>query len=137
MKYITHYPSYWEANERQLDLMAVDIEAMVFYVPTGPDQVLLGRLPIYALFVPEESVEKAIDLIRLVPDENHICLYGCPDCRSNNVVEQTIEQGFGTGPISLPLTLGIVVFSKVLKMRRSGRKYTCKDCGRTYRKKPN
>ena len=136
MKYVGHYPSYGEANERQLDLMAAEIEALVFYVPTGMDQVYLGRLPIYALFVPEESAEAAREVLRLIPDENHRCLYGCPHCGSRDVVERLLDEGFGTGWFSLPLTFGVVAFSRMIELRVRGRRYVCRACGAVYRKKP-
>ena len=91
---------------------------------------------IYALFVPEESAEAAREVLRLIPDENHRCLYGCPHCGSRDVVERLLDEGFGTGWFSLPLTFGVVAFSRMIELRVRGRRYVCRACGAVYRKKP-
>lgn len=136
MKCIATYPLYEEAEERQLDMLAAEIDALVEYVPTGWDQVYFGTLPIYALLVPEEFADRALELIRLIPDENHKCLYRCPRCESDNIKEESLDQGFGLEPFSFALTLGSVAIARMIVARVYGRKYRCRSCGTVYRKKP-
>jgi predicted RNA-binding Zn-ribbon protein involved in translation (DUF1610 family) len=136
MKCLLICSCYEEANQRQLDLLAENIDAVVSYIPTGADQVYMGRLPIYALMVEEDRLDDAINLFYLPPDENHICLFACPHCSSARVSETSIDSGFGSGIFSALLTLGLVAMGKLIMLRRVGRKYTCHDCGREYRKRP-
>ena len=136
MKCVATYPSYEEANERQLDLLAAEVDSLVEYVPTGFDQVYYGANPIYALTVSDDQVDQAIEIIRLIPDEHHLCLYRCPNCQSHHIKELRLDEGFGTGWLSLPMTLGIVAAVRWLRVRRLGRKYLCCDCGTEYRKAP-
>ena len=136
MKCLATYPSYQEANERQLDLLAADIDAMVQYVPTGFDQVYWGSLPIYALVVPPEQIDDAFEVIRLIADEDHRCLFRCPKCDSNDVRERRLDEGFGSGPFSFTLTLGLVAIARMLIMMRLGRKFECLSCHAVYRKSP-
>src|SRR5688572_13646833 len=121
MKCIATYPSYQEANERQLDILAADIDARVEYVPNGVEQVYLGANPIYALWVSRERAVEAFEIIRLLADENHLSIFRCPKCESNDVKERSLGEGFGTGPFSLALTLGIVAIARMLIMRMLGR----------------
>jgi hypothetical protein len=135
MKCVVTYPSYEEANNRQLELLAEDIDALVSYVPTGWDQAYLGRNPIYALMVAEEQIDEAIDIIRLVADESHRHFYRCPKCGSGDVKECALDEGFGVGPFSLLFTLGLVAIGKTLMLRWRGRKFECRACHAVYRKK--
>lgn len=135
MKCIATYPAYELANDRQIDLIAAEIEATVWYVPTGMDQVYLGALPIYALLVPPEEFDQAIEIVRLVPDDNHRCLYGCPDCTSDRVNEMNPQDSF-LGQCMMVSTLGMTAFISMLVIRAKGRVYLCRDCGSRYRKKP-
>jgi hypothetical protein len=136
MKCIATFPSYEEANERQLEILAADIDALVRYVPTGWNQAYFGTLPIYALLVPEEFSDQASELIQLSADEQHKCLYRCPKCDSNDTKEKSLEEGFGLGPFSFALTLGSVAITRMIIVRAYGRKYRCESCGAEYRKKP-
>ena len=51
--YRSHSVSITAKFSRPVDV-AAGIEALVWYVPTGMDQVYLGTLPVYALMVPAE-----------------------------------------------------------------------------------
>ncbi|HWA25839.1 MAG TPA: hypothetical protein VG734_09270 [Lacunisphaera sp.] len=135
MKCIATFPAYELANSRQLDLLAANIDAVVWYVPTGPDQVYLGRLPIYALLVSSEQVEEAFELIRLVAEEDHRCLYGCPACGSSAVIE--LSQGAGVSFwLLMCVTFALPGLVTMLSMRARGRSYECLSCGTGYRLKP-
>jgi hypothetical protein len=136
MKCIATYPAYDLANDRQIDLIAAEIEATVWYVPTGMEQVYLGALPIYALLVPPEKAEQAIEIIKLIPDENHQCLYGCPNCASDKVSEKSLEDSFLTSGLAMASSLGMTAFISMLVIRAKGRVHICHDCGKKYRKKP-
>jgi predicted RNA-binding Zn-ribbon protein involved in translation (DUF1610 family) len=136
MKCIATYPAYDLANDRQIDLIAAEIEATVWYVPTGMEQVYLGALPVYALLVPPEKVEQATEIIQLVADESHQCIYGCPNCGSDRVKERSLEDSFLARWWVMVSTLAMTAFISMLVIRAKGRVYVCQACGRKYRKKP-
>lgn len=133
---VATYPAYDLANERQVDLLAAGIEALVWYVPTGMEQVYLGTLPVYALMVPAERADEAREIIRLLPDEDHVCLFRCPHCGSEHVAPKSLEDSILTGWWSMVLTLGISTLIGLLHLRIAGAKFRCLDCGAAYRKKP-
>jgi len=136
VKCIATYPTYEEANERQLDLLAADLDAKIQYVPTGADQVYFGRNPVYALVVEDEEVGPAKEIIRLVAEETHDCLYRCPKCQSANVRECPISRGFLPGNLDFALTFGLTGIIRLFIEKKKGRKYICNDCGMEYRKGP-
>ncbi len=133
---IARYPSYEEANERQLDLLAANLDARVEYVPTGADQVFFGKNPVYALVVDDDQAARAQEIIKLVVDENHECLYRCPKCQSASVRECGLDRGFLPGDLDLAVTFGLSGLIRFWVQKRKGRRYICNDCGTTYRKKP-
>jgi predicted RNA-binding Zn-ribbon protein involved in translation (DUF1610 family) len=129
MKCIATYPAYDLANDRQIDLITAEIEATVWYVPTGMEQVYLGALPVYALLVPPEKVELATEIIQLVADESHQCIYGCPNCGSDRVKEQSLEDSFLARWWVMDSTLAMTAFISMLVIRAKGRVYVCQACG--------
>jgi len=136
MKCIATYPGYDLANSRQVDLLAAEIDARVWYVPNGVDQVYFGALPIYALTVPPEDVERALQIISVYPDETHACIYACPHCGSGRVIEVSMESTVLGRWWMIAISLGIAGFLAMLWMRLLGRLYVCEDCRKRYRKKP-
>ena len=135
MECIATYPAYELAQSRQDDLIAAEIDAVVWYVPTGPDQIYFGTLPIYALVVPSNQADEAIDIISLVADENHRCIYGCPGCGSSNVVERNRSASL-TFWCLMYVTFAMPGIVAMISTRIRGRPYRCVSCGKHYRVKP-
>lgn len=135
MECIATYPAYELANSRQDALLAADIDAVVWYVPTGPDQIYFGSLPIYALVVPSTKIAEAVDMISLVADENDRCIYGCPACGSSHVVERSQSAAISFWCL-MYVTLAVPGIIAMISIWARGRPYRCLTCGTKYRLKP-
>lgn len=130
MEIIATYPSYQEANDRQLDLLACDIGAKVIRESTGFMELYFGSLPKYHLIVHEKHADEARERLKLVRDPEHKHIASCRNCGSGNVTELGIDDGIGS--------LGWLFFPAIVKffqLRMSGPKFRCGDCSHEYRKK--
>ncbi len=130
MKIVATYPSYEEANERQLDLLASGIGAKVIRESTGFMELYFGVLPRYHLIVHEEFAEDASDKLKLVQDPDYKHIAACKKCDGSNVVELGIDDGIGS-----VYWLFFPAILKFFKLRLLGPKFRCQDCHYEYRKK--
>lgn len=121
MIFLAAYPSYEEANERQLDLLAAGIDAKIEYVPNTGER--------YRLLVEEARVDEAWELIALEADLSAKSIAACPHCGSSAVRELEISLGIDVLLLMLPSCV------EYIRSRVSGVRYRCEDCAQVYRKR--
>jgi len=129
MKSIESYPTYEEAEENQITLLAMNIDCKIKTPSQSIYETAHGYLPEYHLLVAESDEEEAKKYVEKKISEDYEPLVKCPHCKSGNKKEY--ETNFFIGFLGLILILPMVV--AIIWQRIKGRKYICSDCGKKYR----
>ncbi len=129
MKSIESYPTYEEAEENQITLLAMDIDCKIKTPSQGIFEITYGSLPEYHLLVDESDEEEAKKYIEKKISEDYEPLVKCPHCKSGNKKEYEMHSFLSA--IGLILILPMVV--GIIWQRIKGRKYICSNCGKKYR----
>jgi hypothetical protein len=97
MKYLDSYGTYEAANDCQITLLAASIDALVEFVPTSVAELqhAEARRPGYALMVEDERFEEAAALLSVEVQPDYKCLYACPKCQSERVIQKDIPMFLG------------------------------------------
>lgn len=128
MPTVGHYPTYEEANEHQITLLAEGIDALIEFVP-ATEVLSLGRTAGYALKVAPEDVSRAMTLIQPVADPTFVSIARCPRCGSDDVRATELLQDWDL------VLLGVPSVVRAIRARTHGHPFRCLGCGHHYRKR--
>lgn len=130
---VATYPSYEEANARQIDLWASTFESEVIRESTGFEELYLGIMPRYHLFVHEEDFDGAMEVVRLVEDPEHTHIASCEKCNGSDVVEIGIAGGVDASDLEAIRTFLIPMVLRFFHLKFVGPKFHCRECNHHYR----
>ena len=129
MKLLATYSSYEEANERQLDLLAAEIDATVEYAPPGELSSVTTQLGTYHLLVDEAQEEEACAVVFPAIDPSEKSILHCPKCKGDNVQGFIMNSSIDVFLLMLPSIMEFLI------SRFRGDRYVCMECGVKFRRK--
>ncbi len=129
-KTVQSYPSYEEANDAQITLLAAGIDCKVVRHAQGVWDISEGRNESYGIVVDGEKYEESKDLLSHHIPEDFVSLIQCPYCQSNNGKRYSY---YDSPLFMLTWILLIPMIWSMCLMRKEGRRYKCEDCQRLYR----
>lgn len=129
MKVVGSHPTYEEAEQYQISLIAEGIDSELVTPSRDLGAVAYGIPPEYRILVDERDLDAAAKLVEKPQVDDYVPLVRCPRCGSGEKKEYE-------GNVFLAMIgfiLIIPIFVAFVCQRVWGRKYVCLSCSKTYR----